>query len=171
MGQSKSAKYHIIDKISIATGELVSWLTLFMVLATFVVVVLRYVFGVGVIWLQESVTWMHAAVFMLGAAYTLQADEHVRVDVFYRDMTAKRKALVDLFGSLCFLFPLCGFVFYESYNYVADAWLFSEGSRNSGGLAYPAVPLLKSILLIMPVAVILQGISITLKSIDTLRGR
>jgi len=160
-----------IDKISIATGHAAAWLTLAMVLVTFLIVVLRYVFDTGAIWMQESLTWMHAAVFMLGAAYTLQDDAHVRVDIFYRDMSARHKAWVDALGVLVFLFPLCGFFIYESVNYVAAAWKISEVSRDAGGLPYPAIPLLKSILLLMPAAVMLQGLSMLLRSIQTIRAR
>ncbi len=168
---NKDGITRMLDRFSVATGRAAAWLTLLMVLVTFFIVVLRYIFGAGAIWLQESLTWMHGAVFMLGAAYTLQVDGHVRVDVFYRDMSDKRKARVNLLGVLLFLFPLCGLFFYESFNYVAAAWRFGEVSRNAGGLPYPAVPLLKSILLVMPVTVSLQGLSMLLNSVTTLRRR
>ena len=142
-----------------------------MVLITFVIVVLRYVFGVGLIWLQESVTWMHAAVFMLGAAYTLQQEDHVRVDVFYRNMTEKRKALVNLTGVLIFVFPVCALLTIEALAYVGASWSDHEVSRNSGGLPYPFVPLIKSALLLMPATVALQGVSMLLRSAVILRAR
>ena len=166
-----SKPVELIDEISIATGHAASWLTLAMVLMTFLIVVLRYAFDSGVIWMQESLTWMHAAVFMLGAAYTLQDDGHVRVDIFYREMSARHKAWVDLLGVLVFLFPLCIFFVYESFNYVLAAWKISEVSRNAGGLPYPAIPLLKSILILMPVAVMLQGLSMLLRSLQTIRAK
>ena len=158
-----------IDVLSIALGRTVSWLTLAMVLMTFVIVVLRYAFDMGVIWLQESVTWMHAAVFMLGAAYTLQREEHVRVDVFYRDMTARRRALVNAVGVIIFIFPVCGFLLFESWGYVSASWSDQEISRNAGGLPYPFIPLLKSTLLLMPLTVALQGISMLLRAASELR--
>jgi TRAP-type mannitol/chloroaromatic compound transport system permease small subunit len=160
-----------IDRLSVATGHAASWLTLLMVFATFVIVVLRYVFDSGVIWLQETVTWMHAAVFMLGAAYTLQREEHVRVDIFYRNMSARRRALVDLFGVVSFIAPLCVFFIVEAGDYVAASWRIREVSRDAGGLPFPSVPLLKTMLIIMPVAVLLQGVSMALAAIATLRGR
>ena len=162
---------NVIDRISILTGRLVSWLTLFMVVATVVVVVLRYAFDIGVIWLQESVTWMHAVVFMMGAAYTLQSEEHVRVDIFYRDMDKRRRAVVNMFGTIVFIAPLCIFFIIESLEYVTASWQIREVSRNAGGLPYPFVPLLKSTLLLMPVALLLQGLSLALRSISILRGR
>ncbi len=160
----------MIDRISTFLGKAASWLTLFMVLVTFVVVVMRYVFDAGLIWVQESVTWMHAVVFMAGAAYTLQQEDHVRVDVFYRTMGAKKQAWVGAIGVVLFLLPLCAFLAWKSYDFVAISWSIREASRESGGLPYPMVPLLKSVLLLMPAAVALQGISMLLRSIGTIRG-
>ncbi len=160
-----------IDSFSEATGRAAAWLTLVMVVVSSVIVIIRYVLDSGFIWLQESLTWLHATVFMLGAAYTLQRDEHVRVDIFYRDMSAKRRALVDLLGVLIFVFPLCVFFLVEAFDYVRASWVIKEVSRNSGGLPYPFVPLLKSMLLLMPIAVALQGASLALRSLTEIRGK
>lgn len=148
-----------------------AWLTLFMVVVTFVVVIMRYAFDAGFIWVQESVVWMHAVVFMLGAAYTLQAEEHVRVDVVYRTMSERRRAWVDLVGVIIFLLPVCLFLGWNSFDFVTQSWSIRESSRESGGLPYPFVPMLKSVLLLMPLSVALQGLSLALKSLKTLRGR
>ena len=160
-----------IDRISIFTGRAAAWLTLFMVLVTFLVVIMRYVFDTGLIWLQESVTWMHAAVFMLGSAYTLQRDEHVRVDIFYRAMSDRRKAWVDLLGVVFFILPLCVFFVFMGFDYVSASWSIRETSREAAGLPFPFLPLLKTTLLIMPVAVLLQGVSISLNAIGVIRKR
>ncbi|MEL7448430.1 MAG: TRAP transporter small permease subunit [Pseudomonadota bacterium] len=157
-----------IDRFSRRLGEAVSWLTLAMVLVTSVVVVLRYFFQVGWIWLQELITWMHAMVFLLGAAYTLQADEHVRVDVLYRQFTPRRQALVNLLGTLFLLLPTCGFILWAGWDYVASAWSIKEASREVGGLPYPFVPVLKSAMLAMALMLIAQGVSLGLRSILTL---
>ena len=145
-------------------------MTLFMVLVTFAVVVMRYVFDVGFIWLQESVVWMHAVVFMAGAAYTLQQEEHVRVDIFYREMSDKGRAWVDFLGVLVFLLPLCAFLGWAAFDFVAVSWHLHEASRESGGMPYPMIPLLKSVLVVMPITLGLQGLSLLLKSVKTLRG-
>ncbi len=171
MSANDNAVSHAIDRLSVITGTAASWLTLLMVAVTFVIVVLRYAFDLGFIWLQETLTWMHAAVFMVGAAYTLQQDEHVRVDIFYREMSAARRAWVNLLGVLIFVFPLGGFLLIESFDYVSSAWSIREVSRDSGGLPYPAIPLLKSMLLLMPVLISLQGLSLLLRSLVTLRGQ
>ena len=159
-----------INAVNRGIGEAVSWLTLAMVLFTFAIVVLRYAFGIGPIWLQESVTWMHAAIFMLGGAYALQRDEHVRVDIFYRGMTTARRAWVDCLGVLLFLFPLCAFIIYESWDYVGASWSIRESSREAGGLPFPLFPLLKTILIVMPTLVALQGLSLLLTSLQHLRN-
>jgi len=166
-----SEKQNLIDRFSDASGKLVAWLTLFMVIVTFIIVVMRYVFDAGFIWLQESVIWMHATVFMVGAAYTFRHEKHVRVDVFYRDMSQRRRALVDAIGVLFFLLPLCGFLAVKSFDFALTSWSMHEASRESGGLPYPVLPLVKCVLVIMPVGVGLQGLSLLQRSIACLRSR
>ncbi|MDG2289333.1 MAG: TRAP transporter small permease subunit [Woeseiaceae bacterium] len=160
----------MLGRFSTLLGKVSAWLTLFMVIVTFVVVVMRYVFDVGLIWLQESVVWMHAVVFMVGAAYTLQREEHVRVDIFYRQMSPQRQAWVNLIGVLVFLLPLCVFLGWKAFDFVAVSWRLQEASRESGGLPYPMIPLLKSILIVMPVTVALQGVVILSRCVRTIRG-
>jgi TRAP-type mannitol/chloroaromatic compound transport system permease small subunit len=159
-----------LDRVGIVSGRVTSWLTVVMVIVTFVIVVMRYVFDAGAVWLQESVVWMHAVVFMVGAAFTLQQDEHVRVDIFYRGMSKRRRAWVDLLGTLLFLLPLCAFLGYKAWDFVAVSWQLGESSREPGGMPYPFVPLLKSVLLLMPFLLALQGISILVRALRSLRG-
>ena len=140
-----------------------------MVLVTAIIVVMRYVFDAGMIWMQESVIWMHAAVFMLGASYTLLHEEHVRVDIFYRKMSPRRQAVVDLVGVILFLLPVCGFLALAAYDFAAVSWSIHESSREPGGLPYPMIPLLKSVVVIMPVLVALQGVSMMMRSLNILR--
>ena len=85
-------------------------------------------------------------------------------------MSDRHKAWVNLLGVLIFLFPLCGFFAYASFNYVVAAWSIGEISRDAGGLPYPAIPLLKSILILMPAAIMLQGLSMLLRSLQTIRA-
>jgi len=158
-----------IDALNQTIGHAAAWLCLAMVVVTFVIVLLRYAFDVGFIWLQETLIWMHAAVFMLGAAYTFLKDEHVRVDIFYRQMSARKKAWVNAAGVVLFILPLCGFLLLEAWDYVVNAWRIREVSRDTGGLPYPAIPLLKSLLIAMPLLVALQGIAVFLSAVKTLR--
>ena len=122
MTDDRGAPQNLFDRISNLTGRATAWLTLIMVLLTTIIVVMRYVFDVGLIWMQESVTWMHAAVFMVGAAYTLLHEEHVRVDIFYRNMSPRRRALVDFLGVQLFLLPLCGFLAWMAWDFAAVSW-------------------------------------------------
>lgn len=150
-------------------GRVVSWLTLAMVVTTFVVVLLRYGFDLGWIWLQESVTVMHALVFMLGAAYTLADDEHVRVDILYNRFGPRSRALVNCLGVVLLLVPFCLLILITGWDYVVSAWAVREGSPQAGGL--PGVYLLKSIILLMPVLLLLQGVSIFLQQLPLLMNR
>jgi TRAP-type mannitol/chloroaromatic compound transport system permease small subunit len=150
------------------SGRAVAWLTLLMVILTFAIVVMRYGFNLGWIWLQESVTYLHAAVFMLAAAWTFQEDGHVRVDIFYRDRPEKHQALVNLLGTLLFLLPLCLFLLAVGWEYVIASWRLLEGSREAGGL--PAVYLLKSLILLMPAMLLVQAVCGIGDSLRTLRG-
>jgi TRAP-type mannitol/chloroaromatic compound transport system permease small subunit len=111
---------------------------------------------------------MHAVVFMLGAAYTLEREDHVRVDVFYRRFGERGRAVVDLLGVFLFLLPLCGWIGWSSWDFVATSWRIGEASRESGGLPYPLVPLLKSVLVVMPAALALQGLSLGFRSFRAL---
>ena len=162
---------NLFDRISNVSGKLTAWLSLIMVVLTSVIVILRYVFDAGFIWMQESVIWMHAAVFMVGAAYTLLHEEHVRVDIFYRKMSDRNRAIVDFLGVVIFLLPLCGFLALMAYDFAAVSWSINESSREPGGLPYPMIPLLKSLVIVMPVTVALQGVSMMLRAIATIRGR
>ena len=148
-----------LERISELTGAAMAWLTVLMVLGTFVIVVLRYVFDLGWIAMQESIVWMHAAVFMLGASYTLKHNEHVRVDIFYRRTTAERRAWVNVAGTVVFLLPLAGFVAVTSCDYVSTSWAIREASREAGGLPYPFVPIMKSLIPATAVLLMLQGIA------------
>jgi len=150
-----------LEGISELVGRTVAWLTITMVLATFSVVLLRYGFGIGSIKLQESVNWMHAAVFLLGAAYTLKHDEHVRVDVFYRRFSPHLRAWVNLLGTLLLLLPLAGLMFWSSWDYVAQSWRVSEASGQVGGL--PALYLLKTIIPVTAVLLVIQGLALLLR--------
>jgi len=136
-------------------GRGVSWLTLVMVVLTFGVVILRYGFNLGWIWLQESVTYLHAAVFMAAAAWAFQTDDHVRVDIFYRDRPSRYKNAVNLAGTVLFLVPFSLFLLIIGWDYVTASWSTMESSREAGGL--PLVYLLKSLILVLPALLLLQS--------------
>ena len=128
-----------------------------MVLAMFFIVVMRYVFDWGSIAFQESVTYMHALVLMLGVAYTLKHGGHVRVDIFYRQAPERTQGWVDSFGIIFLLLPTCAFILWVSWDYVAASWSLREASREAGGL--PIVYLLKSLMLLAALLLLLQSIA------------
>ena len=152
----------IINTVTETIGRLTSWLTVAMVATVLVVVVTRYFLQIGSIALQESVTYLHCTVFMLGLAYTLKDDGHVRVDIFYRGYSAKTKALVNFVGGVLFLLPLCGLLFFVSWDYVVASWAIRETSAENNGL--PFIFLLKTLMLMMPVLLFLQGLAETIKN-------
>jgi len=151
------------------TGRAISWLTLGMVVVTFLVVFLRYVFDSGWIALQESISYMHALVFLIGSAYTLKHNEHVRVDIIYEKLSKKNQAWVDLVGNLFILLPVVVFIFWVSWPYVVDSWQVMESSREAGGL--PGVYLLKSAILILSTLLILQAFAHILSALSKILNK
>ena len=156
-----------MDRLNQVVEKTIPWLTLLMVLLTFLIVVLRYAFEHNWIWMQESVTYLHAFVFLFASAYALWRNAHVRVDIFYRPMSEKKKGLVNLLGCLFLLIPFCCVVFYQALPYVLDSWHVLEGSKDPGGLN--AIFILKSAIPIFALLLFLQALSIVHRSISALR--
>lgn len=157
-----------IDALNRVVGQACAWLTLFLVVGTAIVVVLRYGFGIGAIALQESVMYAHALVFMGAAAWTLQRNGHVRVDIFYQKFSGRTQGAVDGLGHLFFLLPVCLFLGWNSWDYVTNAWATREGSGESGGLRY--VYLQKTIILVLVGSLALQALSDIIKALHRLSG-
>ena len=155
----------LCDGLNDAVGRSARWLTVGMVVVQFAVVVLRYVYGTSYIWVQELVIYLHAAVFMLGAGYTLLRDGHVRVDVFYSEMAARSKALVDLFGTLLLLIPSCVVLLFYTCDFVAKSWAILEGPMSIGGI--PAVFVLKTLIPLFAALLLLQGVSLAIRALAT----
>ncbi len=146
-----------IDRLTELLGRSLSYLSLLMVIIMATVVLIRYGFSRNSIALQESVTYMHGALFMLAAAFTLKQDGHVRVDIFYGRFSARGKAWINCLGTLIFLLPICGFIFFSSLDFVASSWSIKETSTESGGI--PAVFLLKTLIPLMALLLALQGLA------------
>ena len=160
---------NFINTLNSKIGKFVAWLLFFMVITTCIVVVLRYVFNIGFIWMQELVRFFYAAVFLLCAAYTMVDDEHVRVDIFYSKMTKPNRAIVDLIGNIVFLIPFCITIFYYSFNYVINSWAQLEGSLEERGLH--VVYIMKTFIWAFSIMMLFQGISSIIKSIKTLKRK
>ena len=151
-----------IDRVNTAVGRAAAWCALAIVLIGFAVVLMRYVLGMGSIWLQESILYAHAALFLLAAAWTLKEGGHVRVDIFYADASPRVKAWVDLLGVLLLLLPFCIAVIWFSWPYVSRSWVILERSRETSGL--PLVFLLKTLIPLFALTLALQGLSQAIKS-------
>ena len=158
----------VIDSLTEIIGKTISWLNLFLVLIICLVVVFRYLLNLGSIAMQESAMYLHAIIFLGASGYTLKHDEHVRVDVFYRNMSPRYQALVNSLGTLFLLIPVCLFIGFMSWEYIASSWAIFETSNDPGGL--PFVYLLKTFLLVLVVTLLLQGIAELLRSLMILSG-
>ena len=159
---------YVMETVSIQVGRILIWLMLPLAMLTFSVVFLRYGFDFGRIALQEGITYLHAFILMLCMGYTFHENQHVRVDIFYNKMSNKKRALVNLVGNLLFLAPMCLTILITSWNYVVQSWLILEGSPESGGL--PLVFILKTLIPLMAVSLLMQGIANTIRNIDTIKG-
>lgn len=151
-----------IDRLDSKIASMIKWLSLFMVLVTMLIVLLRYVFNVGAIALQESVMYMHGILLLLGIPYGVLRDSHVRVDILYSRSSVQQQRWIDGLGHALFLLPVAAFIFWTSLPYVQASWRVLEGSAEVGGL--PAIFLLKSLLPVMAALLFLQGLSQLLKT-------
>ena len=155
-----------IDRFNTFVGYLCAFFVFSMVIVVFTVVVLRYGFNIGFIWMQEVYVWLHSFIFMLGAGFTYLANEHVRIDVFYREASKKYKAIVDLLGNIFLLLPFLYIIWSYSYPFVYRSFLMGEVSREAGGM--PALYILKSAILWFCLVLFIQLISNIIKSLQTL---
>ncbi|MEQ8194357.1 MAG: TRAP transporter small permease subunit [Rhodospirillales bacterium] len=158
-----------IDRLNNAIGKITAFFALAIVLIQFIVVLLRYVFGIGSIFIQESIIYAHAILFMVGAGYTLLQDGHVRLDIFYRAASRRKKDLINLIGSVTCLLPMSILIWVYSWPYVAQSWRVLESSKETSGI--PAVFLLKTMILIFAGLLFAQGLSLALRSLFGLIGR
>ncbi|MDG1119869.1 MAG: TRAP transporter small permease subunit [SAR86 cluster bacterium] len=152
-----------LDSFSEMTGKICSWFVALMVLVTCLVVVMRYGLDMGSVFLQDVVLYLHGGLFLLGAAFALKRGAHVRVDIFYRNFSTSKKALVDLLGNLIFLQPICWTILLYSWGYVEFSWRIMEVSPEPDGL--PFVYVQKSLLIVVAILLALQSISEILKSL------
>jgi TRAP-type mannitol/chloroaromatic compound transport system permease small subunit len=157
-----------IDRLTAAVGRAVTWCLIAMVLLQVTVVLMRYVLGLGSIWLTEAIIYAHATLFMAAAAWTLQRGGHVRVDIFYADASPRTRAIVDLLGALLLLLPFIAVLAWFALPYVARSWAILERSREASGL--PLVFLLKTLIPLFALLLALQGIAQVVRAWLTLTG-
>ena len=160
---------HILKSINEYIGRYISWLIIIMVIVQIVIVLSRYVFGLGFIKLQELMIYMHGALFTVAAGYTLLYDEHVRVDSFYRESSKKFKNVVNLIGTLTLLMPFIIVTFLMSYPYVIRSWKILEGSPETSGLN--ATYIYKTTLITFPILLFIQVLLSLFSSINNLKTK
>lgn len=146
-----------IDGYTEWCGRALSWLTALMVALTVAVVVARYVFSLGAVALQEAITYLHASVFLLGAAYALKHRAHVRVDIFYRRFSLRTRSWIDALGTLVFLLPLCVYIGITGWEFAWASWTIRERSIDADGLHL--VYVLKALLPLMAIHLSLQALA------------
>lgn len=146
-----------INRLNDTLGKCLCWLAALMAVTVVGVVILRTFFATGSVAAQESVTYMHATMFLLCLPYAAQNDAHVRVDIFYRNWPPLGKSWVNLLGSLIFLLPFSLFLIVVSWPFALTAWSISESSINPGGI--PAVFLLKALIPLSGVLLLIYGLT------------
>ena len=156
------------DSLIERLGNVLSVLMIALVCVVIVVVIGRYFFDIGSIALQELTTYLHATIFMLGISYTLKYEGHVRVDIFYRNFSEKKQALINVIGGFMFVFPISIFIGWSSWEYVLASWSIMETSIENNGL--PFVYLLKTVMLIMPFLLVIQGLITVAKNLLVFYG-
>jgi len=155
-----------LDRLISGIGRVAAWLVLVVVLLQFALVVARYLFGLGSIWLSETVIYAHAAVFMLAAAWTLRAEGHVRVDIFYTEASTRTRALIDLAGAILLLLPFMLVLLWLSVPYAARSWAILERSQEASGL--PLVFVLRTLIPVFAVLMALQGVAQAIRAATVL---
>lgn len=151
-----------VDKTNAVVGKYSSWLTTMLVMVVVYDVILRYVFNKSSVGMQELEWHIFAVLFLMGSAFTLLKDDHVRVDLFYSKFNKKKKAWIDILGILIFFIPFVLLIIYTSINYVDNSIVLNEGSPDPGGL--PARYILKSFIPISFFFLLMQGLSVLFKS-------
>ena len=158
-----------VDAFNNRVGELAAWLAVYMVLVQFAIVILRYVFSLSFIATVESVIYAHGLLFMLGTGYTLLHGGHVRVDIFYREISPRRQAMIDLAGSLLFVFPLVLMTMWLSSSLILNSWAVLEGSEEAGGL--PLLFLYKTVIWLFAGLLGMQSFSVAVRAWLYISGR
>jgi TRAP-type mannitol/chloroaromatic compound transport system permease small subunit len=161
-----------VDRFSEWAGRGLYWLTLGMVGVGAFNALARYLGRYAGVRLSSNMWielqwYLFSLVFLLGAAYTLKYDDHVRVDVLYTRLSRRGKAWVNLLGTALFLLPFCGVVLWMSVPFVANSWAVLEGSPDPGGL--PRYPI-KTVIPLALLFVMLQGVSLMIREVAVLRG-
>ena len=144
----------ILNIFSEKIGRISSLLVLFLILLVSVSVILRYIFSIGFIWIQDLYIWIHAIFILLGISYTLKMDNHVRIDLLYRNFNKKKRNLINLIGLIIFGIPLTYLLLVNGLDYFTRSYNLNEGSKESGGL--PNIYILKFFIFFLGILLLLE---------------
>ena len=147
---------NIIQRISILSERLIKNFFYIMFGLVIINILLRYIFNINFIFLQELVMYLHAFIFLFGVSICLRDDSHVRIDVVTNKLRKKNRIIIDLIGYIILVIPFCFFVIYESTTMISQSWSMLEGSSEPGGL--PIVYILKSSIYIFSLLLLIQTI-------------
>ena len=158
---------NFVNALNETIGRWLSWLLVGMTAVMLVIIFSASALNRGWIWMSESVVYMHAILFMFAAAYTFLHDRHVRIDVFYRALSPRRRSWINLIGVLVLLAPTCAVILIYSFPYVASSWAVGETSPEGDGL--PTLFLFKTCLLVLPTLLLLQGLAVAARAWQDIR--
>ena len=144
----------ILNIFSEKIGRISSLLVLFLILLVSVSVILRYIFSIGFIWIQDLYIWIHAIFILLGISYTLKMDNHVRIDLLYRNFNKKKRNLINLIGLIIFAIPLTYILLVNGLDYFTRSYNLNEGSKESGGL--PNIYILKFFIFFLGILLLVE---------------
>jgi TRAP-type mannitol/chloroaromatic compound transport system permease small subunit len=164
-----SAVVRGIDRLNEKVGQNIAWLTLTLVLVTTYDVIMRYLFDITYVFIQELEWHLFAVLFLIAAGYTHLKGDHVRVDIVHANLSPHAQAWIEIIFGVLFLFPTCFLLIWTSIPFVINAWTVLEGSPDPGGI--PARYILKSVIPLGFILVALQGVSATIKNLFVVLGK
>ena len=158
----------VFNRFSDWMGRFAAFLLLLLLLNVFYDVVMRYLFNDVSIGMQELEWHLYSMIFLFGVAYTLKADGHVRVDLIYERLSPRRRAIIDIFGTLVFVWPFCFLVADYGIAFAHEAYLINEISGDPGGLPYRW--LIKAMIPISFICVLISSVGFMLRSLNEYLG-
>lgn len=147
---------NFLEKISTISEYITKYFFYIMFVLVIVNILLRYIFNINFIFMQELVMYLHAFIFLFGISICLKENSHVRIDVFSNKLDAEVKKYIEILGTVFLVIPFCLFVLYESTPIIIRSWEMLESSGEPGGL--PFIYILKSAIYVFASLLLIQAI-------------
>ena len=147
---------NFLEKISIISEYITKYFFYIMFILVIVNILLRYIFNINFIFMQELVMYLHAFIFLFGISICLKENSHVRIDVFSNKLGAEVKKYIEMLGTVFLIIPFCLFVLYESTPIIIRSWEMLESSGEPGGL--PFIYILKSSIYVFASLLLIQAL-------------